>query len=599
MTDGTPLRATALLLSSCALSLTGCPSKERVEAAPGPEHCGDITGVETWRAGAGIHRVTCDVHVEGGSLTLEAGTRVRFASGTGLYVSSQGRGGTLVVAGTASQRVHMALAPAESGTTPPTPVAAQRGEWTGILALAGSTRVALEGLDLEGAGGRRADAAITLDSTTATLRDVSITRTEGCGLLLRGGRAAGLDPSSGGIVSSDAQWPACADIDNAHTLPARATGSDYTGNDLDHVLVEGGTLTEPVSWDDLGVPYEMKASLAIRSDAGSAAQLTLEAGVRVLFPMSRSLSVEEGAGLITQGTAESPVVLGPVEDNGRGSWIGLGIGNAADSSRIRLQGTVIEGAGYVPYPTVPGSNLHVDGASPLLENVTLRGSSGYGFRFTGGATFAEGSHGVTIADCGGAGILDASTAHSFPEDGAAIAGNDTDAVEIEHGSIDASGTWGDPGVPYLVRGGISVDGQEGHPAVLTIEPGTTVEFEGGGIGFSSYGGPSGLLAVGTPERPITFTGRRAGVPEQQIWHGITLADGVVDASCRLEHVDIGFGGGNAWTATNLGLTGASPTLSSVLIHDSVGYGLALDRNSMPAMSDVTFARNASGDVTMR
>lgn len=574
--------------------LTGCPKEDEVPIAPTLEHCGSITASETWTARE-LHLVTCDILVDdAGRLTIEAGAQVRFARDTGIYVGYEGRGGTLSIAGTASSPVVMGPT-LDPPTDPPMPMAAMRGQWRGIVVSEGATNASIRGLRMEGAGGRQVGASIQIEDTTVLLDDVTITRSEECGVSIAD--IATLDPASTAIHVSDAEWPACVDLLNADSLPA--TDSDYTGNDTDRVRVAGGTLATARTWEDLGVPYQMDGPLTVDGDEANPAMLTLQAGTTVLFEMSRSLGVHDHGGFATEGTEERPVVLAPSVDDGPGSWMGLGFSAGVPSARIRLRGLVIENAGHVPVPTVPGSALYSGGASVLVEGVSLRGSSVLGFRFTGGAGFAEGSRDLEVTGCAGIGILDAAAAHTFPEEGANLRDNETNAIEVEHGSVHEAVTWGNPGAPYLVRGTIFFDGTEEAPAILTVGPGTTIENAGGGLAFGAYRGPAGLMAVSTAALPITFTGRRSGVSEQERWDGLSFGDVVIDSMCRLENVDVGFGGANGFSATNVSLTGASPTLSYVFIHDSVAFGLGLDRNSMPSMSNVTYARNPSGDVTMR
>jgi hypothetical protein len=88
------------------------------------EHCGAIASSETWEARL-VHRVTCDVYVEGASapeLAIEAGTQVTFDADSGLHVGS-GAAGSLRAVGTEARPIRFT-----SSAALPAP-----GDWPGIV----------------------------------------------------------------------------------------------------------------------------------------------------------------------------------------------------------------------------------------------------------------------------------------------------------------------------------------------------------------------------------------------------------------------------------------------------------------------------------
>ena len=76
----------------------------------GPEHCGTITSDETWTAALSPHVITCDVHLEGGTVTIEPGVEVRVESDLGLFVSEDGGTANLRVLGSADAPVRFVSA---------------------------------------------------------------------------------------------------------------------------------------------------------------------------------------------------------------------------------------------------------------------------------------------------------------------------------------------------------------------------------------------------------------------------------------------------------------------------------------------------------
>ena len=93
--------------------------------------------------------------------------------------------------------------------------------------------------------------------------------------------------------------------------------------------------------------------------------------------------------------------------------------------------------------------------------------------------------------------------------------------------------WSNAGLPYIVLGGVSVDAG----SALTVEPGVEVRFD-------QYRGldiRGRLVAVGTAQQPITFTGTSA---IKGWWDGIRV-EGYEDApsvGSRLDYVTVEYGG---------------------------------------------------------
>lgn len=84
-------------------------------------------------------------------------------------------------------------------------------------------------------------------------------------------------------------------------------------------------------------------------------------------------------------------------------------------------------------------------------------------------------------------------------------------------------TWTKAGSPYLVQGGMTIDGN----ATLSIEPGVVVQFDSGGW----LDVPGRLLANGTSDEPVTFTSTTGSG-----WYGIDF--GNQEAASSLAHVII-------------------------------------------------------------
>ena len=114
-------------------------------------------------------------------------------------------------------------------------------------------------------------------------------------------------------------------------------------------------------------------------------------------------------------------------------------------------------------------------------------------------------------------------------------GGGTDPTQFS-GNIDVNTTWPDLGLPvdYVVSGTLYVKGN----ALLTIEPGVTIMFDGNDGGLTVEEN-AGISMVGTPDKPIVFTGPTNN-PNNGSWNYIRVQSTRNDN--RLEHVQFIRGG---------------------------------------------------------
>jgi hypothetical protein len=156
-------------------------------------------------------------------------------------------------------------------------------------------------------------------------------------------------------------------------------------------------------------------------------------------------------------------------------------------------------------------------------------------------------------------------------------------------------------VPY------EIDGVIGVRKKLTIEAGTTLQFQhGSGIKIEDF--DSALVAMGTSTQPIIFT----GVEETPgFWNGLyflnTNETGSTTARSRLHHTVVEFGGGELHLDSNaeefrgnIMLDGSGYNIAvevqDSIIRKSSGYGIWLDCLAHLTNTNNTFAENPSGDI---
>jgi parallel beta-helix repeat protein len=163
---------------------------------------------------------------------------------------------------------------------------------------------------------------------------------------------------------------------------------------------------------------------------------------------------------------------------------------------------------------------------------------------------------------------------------------DVSAQTIVRDHITSSTTWRAADGPYIVAAEVELLNR----ATLTIEPGVEVRFE---PNMSLAINEGRLIARGTAAEPIRFT-RNGADP----WNGLHFGGGAIDAT---------FDAGGAYTggcilqyatvdgAQVAGITtyDASPYLSHVTVHDTLGRGLSLTYADGIHVEDCTIRDNKS------
>lgn len=174
-----------------------------------------------------------------------------------------------------------------------------------------------------------------------------------------------------------------------------------------------------------------------------------------------------------------------------------------------------------------------------------------------------------------------------------------DAITVFYGDVETSGTWRNHGVPYRIPDGHGVGiGSQTGTAVVTIAPGTVIQFGDDAYLGVGYTVSAGLIAEGTVANPITFTSAQAN-PQPGDWRHIYISGAVVDAQVRFSHCVIEYGGG-VGAVESVAIEDALPSITDCEINYSGGWGISLGGGEYPSPTALetqnSFTGNASGDV---
>lgn len=319
-----------------------------------------------------------------------------------------------------------------------------------------------------------------------------------------------------------------------------------------------GSVSSPETWTEAGSPHFLPFDTSIYS------AVTIEPCAVVRIARRATVTVNPGGSLVAQGQLARPVTFEPTVAGQAWSSI-RNLGGTLSLSHAVLTGggdplntnIALAGALHMQSPLATAGILHVDDVEivgSLSQGVYVNGPIGFdassrNLRVRGSASFPVHVYARVIG--------------SVPS--GAYTGNARDAIAISGtgGPVLGAQTMRARGVPYHVGstgqdgGRMDVDSQvAGQVAVLTIEPGVTIQFPPGGIfnvgpGGGTAAAKGALIAIGGagPADKIVFTSDQGAASKAGDWLGIAFG-GAVDSRSVMQNVRVEFAGGNSTTGSN-------------------------------------------------
>lgn len=504
---------------------------------------------------------------QGASITVEAGTVLKFASGAGIDVNN---GAFLMANGTANAPVVFSA------------IDRVAGSWTGIVYNgSNSSSNVLSHTVIEYAGADDSEANLRLfDGVTPSrivIDNVLLRHSASSGFNISGDTF--IEPTQGLISTQNA----ISGTITANLAGAISADSRLTGNTIDGLAIMS-SVNEASEWKVTDVPYLLDRLLV-------AAPLSVPAGAELRFSSGALLDVSFQGSLSAIGTSSAPILFTAV-DNTPGFWQGLEF-DQSNSSNNRLEHVIVEYAGG---PDARDAGVVTRGSVNVpsriaMNNVTFRFNAGSGFVILGDTVLDQFSN-ITSTSNGNPGKIDWVSAGAMDGSNLQFTGNTRDQLELMGSSVRSALTLSTLDVPYLFDRVIVFGSQ------LTLSPGVTMRaLAAAQISINST---SALNAVGTPTQPITIVGDMA-IPG--FWEGIELSQSASPLNV-LSHVTLSHGGGgNTATSGNIRMNCVPQAASRVsidnsTISDSLGWGIYRSRQECDAIvgANVTFSGNAQGNI---
>jgi hypothetical protein len=534
-------------------------------------------GTPLWTNTA-VQEITGNVAVPTGqTLTVQAGTVVKFDAGTSLTVD-----GTLVAQGTPGQTIYFTSIQDGSvggGSGSPGP-----GSWNDIVFTSTSTANVLVHTEIRYGGGN-SSAAVVANTAPLMLSNTVISNSSSNGIRLSGSSPTltadtfvsdGLNPfgTSNAAISMDlASQPVI-------------TGASFTNNFQNGVAVDGGSLPAgTTTWSNPSAVFALQGDITV--PLGST--LALGAGQIVKIPgenNSKNNIVVNGT-LSAQGTAAQPIVFTSTHDDSAGGDTnndGISSGAAADWHDILFTssstGNVLDNVQVRYAGGSNGAAVIANGAPLTLSNSTISDSFADGLRLLGSNATLTGDTFLNSGLPFGGAAIHIDLASQPVITGASFANNRINGVAVDGGSLPAGiTTWNNPEVVYWLYDPLTVP----HGSTFAISAGQVVKVAGHNNSNDDLVVNGTLLAQGTASQPIIFTSYRddsAGGDTNNDgtssggaadWHDILFTSS--STGNVLDNVQVRYAG--AVNGAAVIANGAPLTLSNSTISDSFVDGLRL------------------------
>lgn len=496
---------------------------------------------------AGCYNVLSNISVSNGAvLTLAPGVTMKFAEGYGLDIESDGQ---LIAEGTAEQPIVF------------TSVLPAPGYWDGIeISSVAASSLKHVVVEYGGSPSSLNPANIGLWSNGRAAITDSIIRYSGSyGISMSGNQR--ITEFASNTLTANEGAPVRM---HTNSLGILDSGSVYLGNvtangeDRDYIRAVGDSITSNQTWKQLGVPYRLaEANTDVR------AVLKIEPGVTLIFPKDGQLEIESAGALEAVGTIEQPITFTGLEAS-PGFWKGVLF--VSNNNENIMDHTIVEygGAGGLMSGNVGtfGQNNRLSISNSLIQHSERAGLDLYaGTVVQMDAVTLTGNNLPIALDFNDVGQLDPNSNYT---------GNTRDIIYVTGRKISTAQTAFNI-LPYELPGTTAVD----ITASFTVDPGVELRFRAnGGFIINDTGA---LIAKGTAERPVTFTGIEK---TKGFWRGIEFRSN--SQANIIDHAVVEFAGApEGLVHALIGFWGANSNgvVSNTVLRSSLTHGISVDADT--------------------
>jgi hypothetical protein len=503
-----------------------------------------------YRAGC-KYRVTSNVTVQTtGTLTIEPGVEIEFASGVGLTVN-----GALSAAGTADLPIRFFGAQATAGY------------WKGVIfSSSDNVNNLLDHVTVENAGTMNTSYSGTMAGSVV----VSVSRVQIRNSIIRGGSGVGLtlynptlDDFAGNVITQNAQGAVNVESSEIGQL-LDSPSSTLVGNTVDIVVVNGDTVKKDQTWPALDVAYLVSGTVTV------SANVTVQAGAKFRMAKDATIYVSTATGsLHAQGAAGKEIAFSGDQAT-RGYWKGVEFANSDNLNNL-LEYVIIEHAGTAStsYSGDLPASLVVNSTRIQIKNSIVRLGSGVGLTLRSPTLDAFTGNTLTLNTQGAAYLTANYVGQLAGVPLSSVAGNEVNYIVVGGGTVNAAETWPVFDAPYLITSDVTVG------AAVTLMPGTSLVFKQDC--YLNVNSTGSLSAQGLAEtgKQITFTGEQA---TPGFWGGLWFSS-TRSPNNILDYVIVSYGGGHSTGSSvvfpaNILVNNGQLVVTNSTISNSANYGMS-------------------------
>ncbi len=520
--------------------------------------------------------------VNDATLTIEPGTIIRMDAGARIEV--RGQNGAIIANGTPEKGIAFTSAASNP----------KAGDWEAID-FRGSSPSSSFSYCLFEYGGRNSNYGIIyIDDASVSITHSDIRESGGYGIYTGFTGEPKFGAFSNNMISNCAKAPILIHPQFVHTI-----GEDNLIETTLGIEVKNGNYTNnDATWHKQTVPYVLAGSLTISGNNNPT--LRIQPGTRIEMKSGGIINIG-GTGsygrLIAKGTEDEMITFSSnAAQPQSGDWHYIMFREG--STDCELEYCHIEfGGGNTSYPMIEvAKNALVSINNSVLghsQNYTIRAMDGNGFQsFNNNTIHNDFTHPlwVSVANVTSIGegneFITTENSGIYVREGTSTNRVTTDAV------------WHAQTVPYFFERSVEVRGN----ATLTLQPGIELRFANDRaleVGVNNEDGK--LIAVGTPEHPITFRSA-AHSPQPGNWRGLRFLANTLPGTI-MEHCVVMHGGSYNLYQGNVTVEpcgAGNPIIKNSEFSESSGYGIYRRKLSNqwgdPLLENNVFFNNASGDV---
>jgi hypothetical protein len=548
----------------------------------------ELDDILRWKTGDTIF-VGQDLYLDNVELIIEPGVMIKIKHGCNIIIGSHGRSKISAV-GTPEQPINFIVWNPDNDP--------KKNYWGGITIISHSSvygKQRLEYCNFIKGGCEGTYAVIANDARGLKMDHCQILYSKNLGIMVSSG--AYFDSFQNNTIKYTQGHPISIPAESAYSIGTNnQIWVDSPGLGIHIWTHEINLIGASVVWNKQTVPYII-SSLSLVNYSTSMGTLSLEAGTVIKLEERATIKVRSNCCLKAKGSLEKRVIFTSLNNTpAPGNWKYIAV---HDEASVDFDNCVFE---YGGFSDQSASNQ----AMFILNNVEQSSFENCIFRFSEGPAIMFYQSGI-----GQAGFTKFSNNVFTNLENAAISGSISAMSSIERNNqfnqfpilIQESTIEGGNvhlnklDTEYFANSMIMIGGAE--TAILEIEPGVKMNFDGGGFWVGSSNKQLGkLIALGTNEEPVILTSSKQN-PAHGDYSGVYFGPGTVEGSilknCMLNY------GGNINTAeyySSIKIIGFrnSVTIENCAISYSRGYGILISGGANPYLINNSYFDNLQGEV---